>query len=288
LGDEIRLRAQLAPVDVNVRADPALIEQVILNLAFNARDAMPHGGELRIETAITACESAPERARNHRRGDYAVLRVSDNGIGMSEETKSRIFEPFFTTKEIGKGTGLGLAVVFGVVSQSGGHIEVESKSGRGSTFTIYLPLARERAAPPPQPAGVLGAGEGSETVLLVEDEESVRRVLNRVLTSKGYRVLEAAHGREALQQMEQARGAIDLLITDVAMPEMRGPELAERVRARFPHTRVLYISGYAEERTAVESAGDGYLQKPFTPDVLTAKVRQMLDQPRTFALPGAK
>jgi PAS domain S-box-containing protein len=274
LGDEVVFQTRLAPSPLIVNIDPALFEQVILNLAFNARDAMPGGGHLTLQTARTTLARGGA-GRQVRPGEYAQLAVIDTGVGMDAETMSRIFEPFFTTKEVGKGTGLGLAVVFGVVTQSGGQIEVESKPGQGSTFTVHLPLVSEPRLYRHSQVVTANAGGGSEIVLVVDDDESVRRVLRRVLTSRGYRVIEAESGREAMEKAHSLSVPVDLVITDVVMPEMRGTELATRLREQWPELRVLYISGYSEDMAA-EGRREQYLQKPFTPDALAAKVREAL------------
>jgi signal transduction histidine kinase/CheY-like chemotaxis protein len=289
LGDEIAFRVTLGQEELNVEIDPDLLEQVILNLAFNARDAMPHGGELLIATSKIRLEGDAAQRRQLQEGNYAVLKVVDTGIGMDAETQSRIFEPFFTTKEVGKGTGLGLAVVFGVVSQSKGQVEVESAPGRGSTFTIHLPLARHRLEPPPIRREKASDGwRGAGTILLVEDDASVRQVVRRVLGLKGYRVLEAESGVEALELLRSEKTGVDLVITDVVMPRMRGPELAKQLKTVSPETRVLFISGYAEEQSWHE-VGDGlFLQKPFTPETLLEKVREMLEARRAATFPIAK
>jgi len=253
-----------------------------MNLAVNARDAMPEGGQLTVETSNVMLDQA--YANEHAPlvpGPYVMLAVSDTGIGIPAETQARIFEPFFTTKERGKGTGLGLATVYGIVKQSDGYIFVRSRPGQGTCFTIYLPSIDEpvEAPAPPPPLGCVG---GSETVLLVEDEEIVRSFAHEVLTQNGYTVLVARHGHEALAISEQHTGPISLMVTDVVMPGMSGKELAVRFAPIRPDMRVLYISGYPEEagiRPAALDNATAYLQKPFTPDVLTRKVREVLDGP---------
>ncbi len=263
-----------------VKVDPSLMEQVLVNLAVNARDAMPGGGRLTVETRNVTL--GPDYTAGHAAvepGSYVLLAVTDNGTGMDEATRARAFEPFFTTKGPGRGTGLGLAMVYGTVKQSGGHVWVYSEPGRGSTFKIYLPRVAglpdvaERA---PAPALV----GGHETVLLVEDEPGVRGLAERVLSEHGYTVLAAVDGAGALDAAERHHGSIDLLLTDVVMPGMGGPELAQRLAALRPATRVLYITGYTEDtvvRHGLVHSGLSYLEKPFRPDVLLAKVRQVLD-----------
>jgi CheY-like chemotaxis protein len=252
-----------------------------MNLAVNARDAMPTGGRLTLETANV--EHDPDYAREQEASPlrrFVMLAVSDTGMGMDEATKARIFEPFFTTKEPGKGTGLGLATVYGIVQQSGGFIWVYSEPGRGTTFKIYLP---EVDAPPD--ASVLAATElprGTETVLLVEDAEPVRAVARQVLERQGYTVLEAPHGDAALAIATAHDGPIHLLLTDVVMPGLSGRQVADQLKQLRPDTRVLYASGYTDDavvRHGVLEAGIAYLQKPFTSGSLARKVRETLDRP---------
>ncbi|HUG36162.1 MAG TPA: ATP-binding protein [Candidatus Limnocylindrales bacterium] len=275
-----------------VRADPGQIEQVIMNLAVNARDAMPDGGLITIETDRLDLDE--RTAHEHGQavpGRYAMLSVSDNGTGMDETTRSRLFEPFFTTKEQGKGTGLGLSTVYGIVQQSGGHIWVYSEIGRGTTFKICLPVVAEEAA-------MAEAGEprevaeppttGAETILLVEDAARVREVVREILEMNGYHILEARHGLEALEIAQRYEGPIPLIVTDVVMPQMSGRELAQRLALLRPEMRVLYMSGYTDDaivRHGVLEAGTAFLSKPFTPDALAAKVRELLDHPWP---PGAR
>jgi len=286
IGENIELRTALAGDLGAVRADPSQLEQVILNLAVNARDAMPHGGKLTIETANVELDE--QYARDHVTagpGAHVLLAVSDTGSGMDEATRAHLFEPFFTTKEIGRGTGLGLATVYGVVKQSGGHIWVYSEPDHGATFKIYLPRVAE--APEPlaaaEPGGVRAAARGSETILLVEDEQIVRSLARRVLTQQGYTVLEAPAGAEALAVSDAHAGEIHLLLTDVVMPGIGGRELARQLAERRPRARVLYLSGYSDDaivRHGLLDPGTFFLQKPFTPQALTRKVRQVLDAGR--------
>jgi PAS domain S-box-containing protein len=262
-----------------VLVDPGQLTQVILNLAANARDAMPRGGRLSFECSVAELDEL--YCRHHaeaRPGRHVCLAVSDTGIGMGPEVKDRIFEPFFTTKEMGKGTGLGLAVVYGIVRQSGGHIEVYSELGRGTTFKVYLPVAAENqsaaAAPEPKPLG------GGETILLVEDDEAVRRLAQSVLELYGYHILCAGDAHDALALVEQYAGRIDLVVTDVIMPGMSGRELIDVLRQRYPHLKMLFISGYTNDvvlRHGLIHAEVAFLQKPFTPISLARKVRDVLD-----------
>jgi signal transduction histidine kinase/ActR/RegA family two-component response regulator len=281
IGEDIALLTTPSPGLGRVKADRGQIEQVLMNLAVNARDAMPQGGRLILETAEVELDE--EYARRHvgaRPGPHVMLAVSDTGTGIPREIRSQIFEPFFTTKEPGKGTGLGLATVYGIVKQSGGYIEVESEPGRGTTFRIYLPrfdapsAAGDRG---PRPAAATG---GTETILLVEDEEGVRELARDILRANGYTVLEARNGPEALLICERHQGPLDLLLTDVVMPRMSGRELAERLAPLRPDLRVLYMSGYTDDaviRHGVLGAGTAFLQKPFTPAVLVQRVRETLD-----------
>jgi len=284
IGEDIDLVTVPGPALGRVKADPGQIEQVIMNLAINARDAMPRGGQLTIETANVELDEA--YARRHvavRPGPHVMLAVSDTGPGMDAETQARVFEPFFTTKEPGKGTGLGLATVYGIVKQSGGNIWVYSEPGRGTTFKIYLPRVEE-AAEPVEPAKALaGPPRGLETVLVVEDDEALRELAREILQSHGYTVLEARHGGEALPIGERHAGPIHLLVTDVVMPWMSGRELARRLMPAHPEMKVLYVSGYTENAVVHNGVLDpdtAFLQKPFTPDALARKVREVLDAPR--------
>jgi PAS domain S-box-containing protein len=281
LGEDIALVTVLAPALGRVKADPGQLQQVLMNLAVNARDAMPHGGRLTIETSDVDLDEA--FARPHvgvDAGAHVLVSVTDTGAGMDAETRLHLFEPFFTTKAPGKGTGLGLATVYGIVQQSGGHVAVESEPGRGATFRIYLPRVEVAVeAPRPEPARIEPA-RGSETVLLVEDEEAVRRLAGEVLRTRGYAVLEARHPGEALLLGERHPGPIQLLVTDVVMPQMGGRELAERLRTARPELRVIYMSGYTGDVAVlreVAETGERLLAKPFRPDDLVARVRAILD-----------
>jgi CheY-like chemotaxis protein len=265
-----------------VEADIGQPEQVLLNLVVNARDAMPEGGVLTIETANVELDDV--YARDHpgsRPGTYAMLAVGDTGVGMDEELLPYIFEPFFTTKEEGKGTGLGLATVYGIVKQSDGYIWPESEPGRGTTFRIYLPRVEERIEPAEREQAPIALPRGTETILVVEDEDSVRELTRRVLERQGYEVLAAGHPGEALRLCAEHTEPIHLLLTDIVMPGMHGCELAERLVPSRPETRVLYMSGYPNEaitRQEVMGAGEDFLQKPFTSDALVCTIREILDR----------
>jgi len=283
IGEDIELITTGREALGRVTADPGQIEQVIMNLAVNARDAMPQGGKLVIETADVELDEAYSRAHVAvTPGSYVMLAVSDTGTGMDAETLSHIFEPFFTTKEKGRGTGLGLATVYGIVKQSGGNIWVYSEPGKGTAFKIYLPRVEEAM----ETAQVLRAPcappQGSETVLLVEDEESVRSLVRGLLEKGGYTILEASWPADALVTCRQHEGPIHLLLTDVVMPQMSGPELADRLQIMRPETRVLYMSGYTGDAIVhygVLERGVPLVEKPFTPDLLARKVREVLDAP---------
>jgi two-component system, cell cycle sensor histidine kinase and response regulator CckA len=280
IGEPIELTTRLTSGVGHTRADAGQLEQVIMNLVVNSRDAMPRGGKITIQTSETTLEAHTSREHGLiAPGSYIVLTVSDNGLGMDSETQSRIFEPFFTTKEKGKGTGLGLSTVYGIVKQSGGYIFADSGVGRGTRFRIYLPRVDDPAESPGTQHTAQVPGGGSETVLLVEDEESVRQLVRDTLEARGYKVLEAENGEAGLQTAKEFAGTIDVIITDVVMPGMSGRELAQRVTEARPETKVLYLSGYTEEAIAHEGAldpGTAFLQKPFTLQVLSRKVREVL------------
>jgi two-component system, cell cycle sensor histidine kinase and response regulator CckA len=264
-----------------VKADPGHLEQVLMNLAINARDAMPQGGQLTIETANTVLDSTYGRSHAEvEPGPYIMLAVSDTGCGMDEQTKARIFEPFFTTKEPGKGTGLGLAMIHGFIKQSGGHISVYSELGLGSTFKLYFPEVTAALSSERVPPGLQPMPHGTETILVVEDEDAVRALTRHVLQRCGYTVLAAASGGEAIQLAENHQGPIHLLATDVVIPDMDGRQLAERIVASKPRIKVLYVSGYTVDavfRHGVLESEVAFLQKPFTPSTLAQKVRTVLD-----------
>ena len=264
-----------------VMADPGQIEQILMNLAVNSRDAMPGGGKLTIETADVELDE--EFARNHfptKPGSYVMLAVNDTGCGMTPEVMVHIFEPFFTTKEKGKGTGLGLATVYGIVKQSGGYIWVDSEPGKGTTVKIYLPRVEQPAEVLASPEPLTSPALGTETVLLVEDESSVRLLTYRILEEQGYKILQARNGEEAILVAERYKDPIHLLATDVVMPGMSGPQLAEQLATLHRETKVLYLSGYTDDAIVYHgllSSGPAFLQKPFTPKALAHKVREILD-----------
>jgi two-component system cell cycle sensor histidine kinase/response regulator CckA len=285
IGENIELRTRVASDAGHVRADAGQLEQVLLNLVVNARDAMPNGGTLTIEVEnVTLDEAEADKAPRARAGAYAVLTVTDTGCGMDPLTLARIFEPFFTTKPADKGTGLGLSVAFGIVRQSDGHITVESEPGRGSSFRVYLPRVDEtsRATAPPLPLKTLPRGR--ESVLVVEDEVMLRKIVRTVLLAQGYRVFDAAGGRDAIALLATA-GPIDLVVTDVVLPGLSGREVVEAVRKLRPDVGVLFISGYADDaliREGVLKSEVGFLQKPFSPSILAHKVREVLDARRAL------
>jgi signal transduction histidine kinase len=280
LPEHIDVRTDLQLDVLHVRADPALLEQMLLNLALNARDAMPGGGRLTLATAGLVDISPAALPPNLPSGRYVRLQVTDTGCGMDAETQARVFEPFFTTKEVGQGTGLGLATVYGIVRASGGGIDVKSTVGQGTTFTIDLPAVTDLSTEAPSTR--VGLPSGTETVLLVEDEESVRSLARRVLDRCGYTVLEAPNGKEALLQSDSHAGAIHLVVADVVMPGMSGPELVRRLLPQHPDLRILFISGYAEPAGIDWEGLDRQtllLEKPFTPAALARRVREVLDAP---------
>jgi PAS domain S-box-containing protein len=283
IGEDINLVTCLGESLWPVKADPGQLEQVLLNLAVNARDAMPNGGVLTIETGNVEMDSTSAQAHFPLSpGPYVLLAFSDTGTGMDAETQARIFDPFFTTKEKGKGTGLGLATVYGIVKQSGGYIWVYSEVGKGTTFKIYLPRTEDEVDESGPGQSGVKAQQGTETLLLVEDEDAVRALVRNVLKERGYRVMEASRGQDALDLAEQYWGQIDLLVTDVVMPQMNGRELARRLANVHPHIKVLYISGYTDNAAWYQDgldSGAAFLQKPFSPEALAHKVREVLGDP---------
>jgi PAS domain S-box-containing protein len=285
IGEDMALRTVLEPELGSIKADPGQIEQIIMNLAVNARDAMPEGGKLTIETSNVYLDE--DYAKAHVAvipGPYVMLAVSDSGTGMDQQTQARMFEPFFTTKEKGKGTGLGLSTVYGIVKQSGGNVWVYSEVGRGTTFKIYLPRVDEGVQESERSQEIIDDRQGSETILLAEDEEAVRTLARHVLEMHGYQVLEAANGGAALLICERHKESIQLLITDVIMPEMSGRELAERLAQLRPDMKVLFMSGYTDNaivHQGVLDEGANFIQKPFPTEALAQKVREVLDAPQT-------
>ena len=284
IGEDIELSINTFPNLGNVMADPVQMEQIILNVSVNARDAMPKGGKLSIETANVTldkvdCKNTPISIPP---GEYVMMAFSDTGTGMSKEVKTKIFEPFFTTKEMGRGTGLGLSTVYGIVKQSNGDILVDSEKGKGATITVYLPRVEESEKTPDKPTKTLSSlPKGKETILLVEDEDDVRTFTARALEEQGYKVLQAREGQVALDIVEQYDGNIDLLVTDIVMPRMDGKTLAERLRAQRSTMKVLLISGYTEKMMDHQGVIDyriPFLQKPFTMEALMQAVEKALGE----------
>lgn len=282
ISEDIRLVTRLNCSATRIRADRGQIEQVVMNLVVNARDAMPHGGEIVIETGD--CELDAEFLRNNvdaSPGSYAKLTVRDNGTGMDARTLSHVFEPFFTTKPVGQGTGLGLATVYGIVKQSGGYIRVSSEVGTGTRFEIFLPRVQDQVQPVRDAVAPNHAEARGETILVAEDENAVRALTSRILRKRGYHVLEARDGREAVEVARNHAGRISLLVTDVIMPHLGGRELSENIAAMIPDVKVLYMSGYTDDallqRGVLQSGTGNFLEKPFTPEALANKVREVLE-----------
>jgi len=285
IGEDIEIAALAEPGLAPVFADRGQLEQVIVNLAVNARDAMPTGGTLTIETATVELDATYTRAHlGAGPGRHVCLIVTDTGIGMDADTAAHVFEPFFTTKPVGHGTGLGLATVHGIVTQSGGHVEVYSEPGLGTSFKVYLPPAEPAAAPPPAAArgDELERQRGSETILVCEDEDGVRRLVEHILTTHGYTALVAARPSDALRLAATHAGPIAALLSDVVMPEMPGPELADRLQAIRPGLRTIFVSGYTAQTIRERgnlAAGSAFLVKPFHHATLLRGLRAVLDQP---------
>jgi CheY-like chemotaxis protein len=279
IGEHIQLRTELAPELGQVLGDSLQLEQVLMNLAVNAKDAMPHGGTLTISTANVELDGGFVAShRGARAGPHVCLRVQDTGHGIDADTMPRIFEPFYTTKPVGQGTGLGLAVVYGIAKQSSGYIDVESRPGEGAAFSLYLPRLTGTAMPEAVEEPDTEPGRGHESILVVEDEPAVRTLLANVLRHQGYAVREAGNGEEGLEAAGQSAPA--LLVTDLVMPRMGGFELARRLRDRYPGVKILYMTGYGDEDRIGSQQTDPkapQLQKPFGPDVLARKVREILD-----------
>jgi signal transduction histidine kinase/ActR/RegA family two-component response regulator len=283
IGEDIELVVSLAPELQRVKADPGQIEQVIMNLAVNARDAMPKGGKLFMKTSNVVFDDAfVEQHLGSTAGRYAMLTISDTGAGMDAETRLRIFEPFFTTKERGKGTGLGLATVYGIVKQSGGYITVYSEPGHGSTFKIWLPAVDDIVVAPITDGRVQETLAGNETILVAEDADQLRELVRGLLEISGYKVLEARSPEEAIDVVRGTQGKIHLLLTDVVMPGMSGLDLADRFMSLSPETKVLFMSGYADDVISgrgIPETDANLLQKPFTRQSLLRKVRESLQSP---------
>jgi signal transduction histidine kinase len=280
IGEDICLKSILGASLGRVLADPGLLHQVLMNLAVNARDAMPGGGTLSIETANVDVDcSYVEQHPEMKPGPYVRLQVADTGIGMTKEVQSHLFEPFFTTKKLGEGTGLGLATVYGIVKQSDGSVWVYSEPGLGTTFSIYLPRIDAGADLPPELQPSHASLRGSETILVVEDQDQLRKMAVRVLRDYGYEVIESANPDDALLNSQRYAGPIHLMLTDVIMPGMTGPELVGRIKPLRPTMEIIFMSGYSQH-TALDLAG-GFLPKPFSPEALAIKVREALGAPRS-------
>jgi CheY-like chemotaxis protein len=281
IGEDIQLRTVLSERSLPVMADAGQMEQVLMNLATNARDAMPAGGTLTIEAK--AADIDEEYVRHHifsKAGTHAVLTVSDTGAGMDEKTRQKIFEPFFTTKEIGKGTGLGLSIVYGIIKQHDGHINVYSEQGIGTTFKIYLPLIKAFAEEA-KPVATIAPAHGTEGVLLAEDDPDVRRLIREALIKHGYTVIEAVDGEEAVRVFLENRDKIDILVFDMIMPKMKGAEAYEEIVKIRPEIKVIFMSGYTEEiiyREGVLERGSNFISKPVSPHEILIKIREVLDK----------
>ena len=280
IGEDIQLRTVLSKDLGHIKADPGQIEHTILNLVVNAKDAMPSGGTIEIETAnVQADEETSNLPPGMKRGIYVMLSVSDTGVGMNPEVRERIFEPFFTTKEKGKGTGLGLSTVYGIIKQSGGDIWVSSEPGQGTIFEIYLPRVDEPLQESQKANFQGGLRGGDETILIVEDEDGVRKLTRKILSKQGYKILEASSGGDALLLCEQLNEPIHLLLSDVVMPGINGPELARRIKTLSPGVKVLFMSGYAD-RTIFQSGildeKASFIQKPFSARDLAEKIQEVI------------
>ncbi|MBW2670713.1 MAG: response regulator [Deltaproteobacteria bacterium] len=283
IGEDIEFQTVLEPERRKVHMDSGQIEQIIINMAVNSRDAMPQGGKLVLETANVHIDEnyLSEHGINETPGSYVMLAISDTGSGMDKETQEHLFEPFFTTKEIGKGTGLGLSTVYGIVKQNTGFIWVYSEPGHGTTFKVYLPKVKEGVAPEEKEQTPVGDLNGSETVLIVEDDDRLRNLTRKILERYGYSIQKAENGEDALRVSEEHDGSIDLMLTDVVMPKMSGRETAERLQPLYPQMKVIYMSGYTDNAIVhhgVLVPGINFLEKPFTPEGLARKVREVLDK----------
>ncbi|MBT9438751.1 MAG: response regulator, partial [Desulfobacterales bacterium] len=292
IGEDIELLTIPEPALWQVKIDPGQIEQVIINLAVNARDAMPKGGKLTIETDNADLNENYFREHGiegEKSGHYVVLAVSDTGSGMDKKTQEHIFEPFFTTKEVGKGTGMGLSTIYGIIKQNNGFVWVYSEPGQGATFKVYLPEVKKDADLEKKEQTHVDDLSGSETVLIVEDNDSLRNFAQKILHIYGYRTLNAENGEDALRVCKEHDGRIDLMITDVVMPKMGGREAAKRLQPLYPQMKVIYMSGYTDNAIVhhgVLEPGLNFLEKPFTPEGLARKVREVLDAER-FGAKGA-
>jgi CheY-like chemotaxis protein len=282
IGEHVVLRSERAERLGIIRADPGQVEQIVANLAVNARDAMPGGGTVTMSTTNVMIDEAFAAGHDGAvPGEYVRLRVADTGTGMTPETRRRIFEPFFTTKEVGKGTGLGLSTVFGIVQQSGGFVVVDSAPGQGTTFDVHFPCVEPRGDAAVAAGGARAENRGTETILIAEDNPQLRALTARMLTERDYIVLSAGTGDEALEVADRHAGEIDLLITDVVMPGMSGRSLAQAIRHARPGIRVLYVSGYSDDMLGQQGVLDPdihLLAKPFTPETLADRVREVLDR----------
>jgi CheY-like chemotaxis protein len=278
IGEKIHVSLSLCAVRHHIRADAGQFKQVLLNLVLNARDAMPHGGDLRIVTRKVAAQTLRDMAMDATRTGYLEIEFTDTGVGMTSETMARVFEPFFTTKGPDKGTGLGLATVYGIVSQLGGQISVDSSLGRGSTFRVLLPASPAPARTSRSDPGAPTSASEAATILVAEDEDGVRALVTRILRAQGHRVVEAPSGTDALQILETHDGVLDLLVTDVVMGDFGGRTLADAARVLRPSLCVLYMSGYADDDTLldVENPAEAFLEKPFTVEGLKARVHALL------------
>jgi CheY-like chemotaxis protein len=289
LGEDVQTTITCEPDLRQVRVDRGQLEQVVMNLAVNARDAMPEGGSLTIDVRNVTIDRDYVREHSYAQvGPHVLLSVSDSGVGMDAPTRARIFEPFFTTKEVGKGTGLGLSTVYGIVKQSGGHIQVYSEEHRGTTFKVYLPIVEVEPEQTMDATATLPAPGGAESILLVEDDPDLRELLARTLTRHGYRLVEAATGLAALEIIRDTRAPIDLLLTDAVLPGLPGPAVAREAALVRPGIRVLFVSGYTDDamlRLGMLNENQAFLQKPFGSAALLRKVRHLLD--RTPGTPGS-
>ncbi len=281
IGEDVDIKTSPQKQLGQIKADPGQVEQIIVNLSVNARDAMSDGGKLTIETAdVTLDEDYCKKHIHVVPGNYVMLAISHNGEGMNKETQKNIFDPFFTTKKEGQGTGLGLATVYGIVKQHNGHIEVYSEIGEGTTFKVYFPQVHEKAEAIVRKSPLADLPRGGETVFIVEDESMVRNIAIKILTRLGYKVMNAENGPNALAIIEKQQTPIDLLLTDVVMPNMNGRELAEKIKGFYPNIKILFSSGYTEDVIAhhgVLDEGIDFIGKPYTPQSLAMKVRKVLD-----------